>query len=1294
MPATVRFRPPPSGGAASRSSLAPWERFLADLPGGGGIAARPEPGSQEDVLARAETAYANKRAQGAALGTDSTGEAAPGLLTRLLGAIDAPKSAVVGGVSGLLGLDVEGDPADENPAVEAARRFWRGLNPADEFTYGVGDLPGLKLDEGDGLAERIGKRGAAFLGDVAADPLTYLTLGGSVVGKKAATEMVEAGVRKAAERLPASKLDEFARRGLPARAADSASELGDEVAEAAVRKPSTFTGTDEEWVRGLGSAVFSGESAEQYLKGGSGGLRRWLDEELGEKVGREVFESLPRDVRGGVKLRVPFARDEQGARKVVALSDGETLERMGLGFLSEGSHSIRNAARSSRLGQAVADRLGGADGKLYGEVVSGLARDPDDLGRTTYAMYAAAREARSGAKAYSRAMHDRTARALGWMEEAVRRTDDPDAARAARDRWFMAPERLRSLTEADVESMAPTERAGVAAARAGHDYLGSQLDELRSLGLSVGEIDEYVPRVLTAEEKAARRAARPAGRGRTKGGGGYDQTKGRQRYATVDVVEDANGQPVTRWRWLTPDEANAASGRPVFETDPVKMIASYGEAAGRVASRVKFANLLNEAGVLARGGTERLASVNPSGVRRLADLIEDTGETLRRSLGDQAADTSADRLGELTDELHRLAGDREALARATAEAVNGPDPLERVGVLVEGALDLHRRAIEGAEGDLARGLEGAAQRLTDARKAYRRALGAAGGAVSGDDGLSPGVRYWQEAGLRQIGDTADAPMLPPELDLAWAPEVLSETVEKFYRASVPGSEDLAKLVDGVYRPYLSLFKTWATVGRGPGYHVRNLVGGAWNNWLADVRPSDYRMQTRLMQARRQAATEVREREAAKLATELGVDVNEAASRLDPSRLGEAAEVRLRELTSDVEVASGRSLYDVHRAMGEHSIGYGSRVTESLHDVLDGDVDVLGWAAGDTRRNLFRGRPADDLNRTQRGVNRAADNWWIRKNATAAQLSEEFLRGAAFVRGVRRYGMDDGGRSASLLTKALQFDYDDLSDFERTWMRGFAVPFYTWTRNNVPLQLRALMHEPGKVHRLVMANEALRDVFGDPDENVVPEWMAERMGWTSRFTFGGSPIVVGVESPVTDLNKWLKIGRPGESLRAGARELTSNLSPVIKTPVELLLGVDTFTGAPLSEDGVEAPDWYRMLPGVPKRTDAQGRTRMPAELAQIIRGTLPPVGQADRVFGLSPSSRERQLTSIIAQTFPVVSTATLTPRQKAGELRSRIGRMDREADWQTDPELVEAAKGLLEQGYTPEQVRTILEQRRR
>ena len=58
----------------------------------------------------------------------------------------------------------------------------------------------------------------------------------------------------------------------------------------------------------------------------------------------------------------------------------------------------------------------------------------------------------------------------------------------------------------------------------------------------------------------------------------------------------------------------------------------------------------------------------------------------------------------------------------------------------------------------------------------------------------------------------------------------------------------------------------------------------------------------------------------------------------------------------------------------------------------------------------------------------------------------------------------GGKSvddASMDVKAALFDYSELTNFEKRFMRN-VIPFYTWTRKNIPLQLANVLERPGRI----------------------------------------------------------------------------------------------------------------------------------------------------------------------------------------------------------------------------------------
>lgn len=85
---------------------------------------------------------------------------------------------------------------------------------------------------------------------------------------------------------------------------------------------------------------------------------------------------------------------------------------------------------------------------------------------------------------------------------------------------------------------------------------------------------------------------------------------------------------------------------------------------------------------------------------------------------------------------------------------------------------------------------------------------------------------------------------------------------------------------------------------------------------------------------------------------------------------------------------------------------------------------------------------------------------------------------------------EGGLSpirASLRTKASLYDYSQLTDFEREVLRQF-IPFYTWIRNNVPRQFRALFETPPSVTvPFRVAGESLEQAGED-----IPEWLSRKV----------------------------------------------------------------------------------------------------------------------------------------------------------------------------------------------------------
>jgi hypothetical protein len=161
--------------------------------------------------------------------------------------------------------------------------------------------------------------------------------------------------------------------------------------------------------------------------------------------------------------------------------------------------------------------------------------------------------------------------------------------------------------------------------------------------------------------------------------------------------------------------------------------------------------------------------------------------------------------------------------------------------------------------------------------------------------------------------------------------------------------------------------------------------------------------------------------------------------------------------------------------------------------------------------------------------------------------------------------------AILSMKKYQFDYSDLTPFEKNVMRR-AVPFYSWMRKNTVLQLETLFTRPGKISNIASFQRWLqRDGEGDApmDSLIAPEWMRRRL-WGAGPSGDNQTIVGGLGWGVEDLALF---DRP-------ASEFLSALNPLLKAPLQAAVNRDFFRDTDLERAEI-APTTFRyfgQLPG--------------------------------------------------------------------------------------------------------------------
>lgn len=1295
----------------------PWEDYLRTVGlgsgandysnlvlGGGGRGAKlftiggsSEPQYSSEDLATAVGSYQSGQRVLQALGEEEKKD--KGFLSSALSIIDKPRAVVFSGLKEL---------AD---AVGSGDASWSDFSKNVSEGYGAGDIQLLKMREGDSGWMKALKGAGAFAGDVLADPLTYVSFGTAGIAKKAGIEATEAVAKRAlqegAEKIGRETIEELATRGL------------DDVAKA------TLLEAGEDALLDKAAQRLGAEMAEGYAKSRSRGLFDKLVENLGDDAGKDIFENtVPSALQGGISVRLPFMKDEFGLTKTIGIGKGGTLTRgTGIDTALDAISGAKNAVRFSdnAIGRAIdwtVRSLGGADGEAYAKAMRNLYKADPALGG--FYEYNALRAATKGRARALATFRQDAGSVVGILHDFAYKKGAPAEAKDLVNKYFM---NRAALAEAADTTLTGTAKELDDQARAIAKRMTDLFDDYaakakEAFGDEFGVLDDYIPLMMSKQAKEALEQNIPVGslgRGRKD----WKVLRSRERFTTTEVLPDGT----TVERWMTPVEANArlrelaesadrAAGRPLkviddaFETDPMELMVNYSEGMSRAISQRRFVKELFDRGVLVK--TSRSAAYSPN-VERFAKatrgfaedelydmykagtvtpetIITEFGKVLDASnaddlkfVDDMVTTLISDRLSDVksTQEALRLA--REDAATAAARGAAGePEELVSLAKAAEQAKENLLAALEG-QGVIAAkreaidlGLVGKEANEYVAKKSgntadwvrYNRSVEEAAASTGGPDYVRirdftggptiiseksvPGADAESliDAGMKAVGQGAKDVIVPDVLSDTFASGIVLDAVNKMITINTKAAD---AGIREAYEGYMRFWRASATFGRGPGFAIRNAQSGLWQNFLIGVNGRDYSVANAIVQGRRQAL---------KAAEEEGARLGSVIAGSDLERF---VENFLESKLSRVKVGRGNA-FDVYKAArdegqvfddfvvlpafeGESLTSGVKRYTGAEMSIIDPnkskeELGALGKAA-----NVVAG--SNPLGKTTKKLNSTA---------------EQYLRVAATSNGIRKYGSDEAGRTlASLLMKGAHFDYSNLSDFERKYMRNI-LPFYTWSRNSIPQGFRALLFEPGKVNAFFRANENAKEAFGTDEamyNEWLPEWIDEKFGWAIGTKIAGKQLSISPEASILDVNKYFS-----SSGVPDIKEFISGLSPAAKLPIEALSQQDLFTGAKYKPEGIEAPGWAQALMSVPvvgdiagaamlERTGSEGETLVNQTIMDFLREAVPAVGTVERLVpGVGGErDKERMLSSYLSQ-LAGLGTATLSDRQIAGELRSR------------------------------------------
>lgn len=488
---------------------------------------------------------------------------------------------------------------------------------------------------------------------------------------------------------------------------------------------------------------------------------------------------------------------------------------------------------------------------------------------------------------------------------------------------------------------------------------------------------------------------------------------------------------------------------------------------------------------------------------------------------------------------------REDMASAAA---NGDNP----SLLRAAAADADERAASPALNPSMRGQNIADRNLEDLI-AERQALHGEG--YRNDFGDNFGGQFLEDESVPGPPPFRPNANIKPERPAKWMHKVGPENMggdfppnmpneiddyRKMLKWMLPGpiADDMLTVADpseasALWRGYdriTGAFKTSLTIPF-PAFHVRNSIGNIANAFL-----------------------------------DMGIQA------LNPFRHMQAIDIMAGKSGSILTETGERYTYEQIRKMFRN---------EGLEGAFHGRLDliqtpegqILGAKAQPFWRSLARAASGRDTIRNVHPIQRAGQFF--------GENIEQEARMHLFIAELRRGSHVE---AASRRVRQVLFDYDNLTAFEKRWMRR-AIPFYTWTRKNIPFQMRKAIENPGRSAALmsIYAMHGDQQMIEQEMRNY-PPYQSHRLGRQIGYDHEGNPLwAISYGLPIEDLARfWPQVrgteNRGGEFLRMN---FLAMMHPLFRAIIEEAANKDLYLDRPLDELNTMYEIWGKALEQTPE-----------------------------------------------------------------------------------------------------------------
>jgi len=300
-----------------------------------------------------------------------------------------------------------------------------------------------------------------------------------------------------------------------------------------------------------------------------------------------------------------------------------------------------------------------------------------------------------------------------------------------------------------------------------------------------------------------------------------------------------------------------------------------------------------------------------------------------------------------------------------------------------------------------------------------------------------------------------------------------------------------------FRRFNAWWKTWAT-WMFPGFHIRNIMGAYFNNWLGGVAFHDYVTMSRIRRAERELYH------------------HGAAGLKGVGSKGRWATTKV--ITKDADLVHALERGGTFRINGVP-------VRDMTYADLAHEASALNITSSNGRAFAEARLTVDEVE-GRAGVQGRPGKMFVEKIPVVKKLpeglkgmgtmTENTFRQAAWVRGLRDSGNVMEARAFTMMRHG---DYEDLNDWEYGMVRDL-IPFYKWMRTNTPYQIHQLFEAPGKLLGVAKAQRAAFELRGrdyDKDRYRMPDWMQEGfvVPWAQEDPEGAFQAIT-LDLPMADL----------------------------------------------------------------------------------------------------------------------------------------------------------------------------------